>query len=79
MIIIEHGKNQEEYDSRLDSVIKKLGEGGLTFNAKKSQFNTDRLTFVEMVLSMNGISCLYRRESRSCSRSERANDSVRGT
>ena len=55
--IIVHGRNQEEHDARLEGVIKRLGECGLTLNAEKSQFNMDRLTFVGMVLSRNGISC----------------------
>lgn len=44
--IIVHGKNQEEHDTRLENVVKRLGECGLTLNAEKSQFNIDRLTFV---------------------------------
>ena len=55
--IIVHGKNQEEHDARLQSVIKRLGECGLTLNVEKSQFNMDRLTFIGMVLSRNSISC----------------------
>ena len=39
------------------SVIKRLGERGLTLNAAKCQFSMDKLTFVRMVLSGNGISC----------------------
>ena len=55
--IIVHGKNQEEHDARLGSVIKRLGECGLTLNEEKSQFNMDCLTFVGIVLFRNGISC----------------------
>ena len=55
--IIVHGKDQEEHDSRLEKVVKRLGECGLTLNAAKCQFNMDTLTLVEMVLSGNGISC----------------------
>ena len=54
--IIVDGKNQEEHDARLESV-KRLGKCGLTLNEEKSQFNMDRLTFVVMDLSRNGISC----------------------
>ena len=55
--IIVHGKDQEEHDSRLERVVKRLEERGLTFNAEKCQFSMDKLTFVGMVLSGNGISC----------------------
>lgn len=55
--IIVHGKDQAEHDARLEMVIKRLGERGLTLNAAKCQFSMDTLTFVGMVLSGNGISC----------------------
>jgi len=41
--IIVHGKDQEEHDSRLEKVIQRLGERGLTLNAEKSQFSMDKL------------------------------------
>lgn len=41
----------------MERVIKRLGERGLTLNATKCQFSMDKLTFVGMVLSGNGISC----------------------
>ena len=49
--------DQAEHDARLETVIKRLGERGLTINAAKCQFSMDKLTFVGMVLSANGISC----------------------
>ena len=55
--IIVYGKDKEEHDARLERVIKRLGERGLTLNAAKCQFSMDKLTFVGMVLSGNGISC----------------------
>ena len=55
--IIVHGKNEEEQDAHLRRVMKRLRESGLTLNATKCQFSMDKLTFVGMVLSGNGISC----------------------
>ena len=55
--IIVHGKDKKENDVRLERVIKRLGERGLTLNATKCQFSVEKLTFVGMVLSGNGISC----------------------
>ena len=55
--IIVHGRNQEEHDTRLEKVVRRLGECGLTLNAEKCQFSMDELTFVGMVLSGRGISC----------------------
>ena len=53
---IVHGKDQAEHDARLETVIERLGERGLTINAAKCQFSMDKLIFVGMVLSANGIS-----------------------
>ena len=55
--IIVHGKDQAEHNANLELVIRRLGERGLTLNAAKCQFSMDKLTFVGMVLSANGISC----------------------
>ena len=55
--IIVHGKDQEEHNLRLEKVIMRLEERGLTVNAEKCQFSMDKLTFFGMVLSGNGISC----------------------
>ena len=55
--IIVHGKDQAEHDANLELVIKRLGERGLILNAAKCQLSMDKLTFVGMVLSANGISC----------------------
>ena len=30
--VLAHGKNQEEYDERLEAVLKRLVEAGVTFN-----------------------------------------------
>ena len=55
--IIVHAKDQPEHDANLELVIKRLGERGLTLNAAKCQFSMDKLTFVGMLLSANGITC----------------------
>ena len=47
----------DKHDANLELVIKRLGERGLTLNGAKCQFSMDKLTFVWMVLSANGISC----------------------
>ena len=55
--IIVHGKDQAKHDANLELMSKRLGERGLTLNAAKCQFSMDKLPFVGMVLSANGISC----------------------
>lgn len=52
-----HGREQAEHDARLELVIKRLGERGLILNAAKCQFSIEKVTFVGMILSANGISC----------------------
>ena len=41
----------------MERVVKRLEKRGLTLNAGKCQFSMNKLTFVGMVLSGNGISC----------------------
>ena len=55
--IIVHGKDKKEHDARLERVIKRPGERGLTVKETKCQFSMDKLTFVGMILSGNEISC----------------------
>ena len=55
--IIVHGKDHAEHGARLELVIKRLRERELTLNAAKCHLSMDKLAFVGMVLSTNGISC----------------------
>ena len=53
--IIVHGKGQVQHDERLEMVIKRLNDCGLTLNSTKCQFNMDELTFMGLVLSARGV------------------------
>ena len=53
--IIVHAATQEEHDERLNSVLKRLEENGLTLNPDKCQFNMPKLTFMGLLLSERGI------------------------
>jgi hypothetical protein len=53
--IIVHGPDQEAHDSRLNAVMKRLQDCGLTLNGDKCQYNMDRLVFMGMLLSEKGI------------------------
>lgn len=46
--VLVHGKNQEEYDERLEAVLKRLVEAGVTFNL-------DYCNFLRHVISSRGI------------------------
>ena len=53
--IVVHGPDTETHNRRLHQTIERLQECGLTLNAEKSLFNTDRLVFMGMLLSEKGI------------------------
>ena len=53
--VLIHGKDQEEHDSRLEAVLKRLEEAGGTLNLEKCLFSTDRVHFLGHILSSQGI------------------------
>ena len=53
--IVVHGPYTETHNRRLHQTIERLQECGLTLNAEKCLFNTDRLVFMGMLLSEKGI------------------------
>ena len=53
--IAVHGPDTETHNRRLHQTIERLQECGLTLNAEKCLFNTDRLVFMGMLLSEKGI------------------------
>ena len=53
--IIVHGSSYEEHDERLDKVLQRLSEKGLTLNFNKCVFRMTKLIFVGHVLSAKGV------------------------
>ena len=53
--IVVHGPDTETHNRRLHQTIERLQECGLTLNAEKCLFNTDKLVFMGMLLSEKGI------------------------
>ena len=53
--IVLHGPDTETHNRRLRQTIERLQECGLTLNAEKCLFNTDRLVVMGMLLSEKGI------------------------
>ena len=49
--IIAHGPDTETHNRRLHQTIERLQGRGLTLNAEKFLFNTDRLVFMGMPFS----------------------------
>ena len=54
--ILVFGKSQSEHDTNLNAVLKRLKENGLTLNAKKCEFNTEKIFFFGHIFSKNGLS-----------------------
>ena len=53
--IIVYGPDTDEHDRRLEQVLIRLKEKGLTLNKKKCVFHMPKLTFMGLVLSQRGI------------------------
>lgn len=54
--ILVHGKNEREHDNRLEKVMKRIEEAGMTLNRKKCQFRVKQLIFLGHQISGKGIS-----------------------
>lgn len=54
--ILVSGKDKEEHDSRLHTVLQKLEAEGVTLNKEKCQFACTRIVFLDHVIDANGIS-----------------------
>ena len=53
--VIVHGCGIEQHDKNLLAVLNRLGQCGLTLNARKCQFRLLKLTFFGHDLSKNGV------------------------
>ena len=65
--IVVYAENREKHDAALRKVLERLQESGLTLNAKKCIFRTNRISFFGVVFGENGISP-DPSESQSCTR-----------
>ena len=53
--VLVHGRNREEHEERLETLIKRLVEAGVTLNLDKCKFSTDKIKFLGHVISSRGI------------------------
>jgi hypothetical protein len=53
--LVVHGQSMEEHDARLNKVMERLREKGLTLNPDKCQFRIPKIEFMGHVLSEKGI------------------------
>ena len=53
--ILVHGKTQEEHDSRLHEVLRRMQRSGLTLNKEKCFFSLPEVKFLGQVIDSEGI------------------------
>ena len=53
--ILVYGREQEEHDSRLMAVLKRLKQEGVTLNKDKCSFSADRVTFLGHIIDQVGV------------------------
>ena len=56
LMILIFGKDQNEHNRRLQAVLKKIQESGITLNKDKCEFSKNRLLFLGHIIDSNGIS-----------------------
>ena len=54
--VIVHGKTKQEHDERLQCVLQRFEEKGLTLNPEKCEFARDQVHFMVHIISPAGIS-----------------------
>ncbi|XP_064486178.1 uncharacterized protein K02A2.6-like [Ornithodoros turicata] len=54
--ILVYGSNRKEHDKRLDAVLRRLSDAGVTLNKEKCEFGKQRIQFLGHILSPGGIS-----------------------
>ena len=53
--VLFHRRDQEEHDKKLEAVLMRLLEAGVTLNLAKCEFSTNRVKFLGHVISSSGI------------------------
>ena len=53
--VLVHGKDQEQHNSRLEAVLKRLEDAGVKLNLEKCQFTTHRVNFLGHIISSQSI------------------------
>ena len=53
--ILVFGRDQAEHNARLEAVLRRIEEAGVTLNPEKCEFSKDKLTFLGHVINSNGI------------------------
>ena len=54
--IVVYGCTEDDHDSRLDIVMKKLSSAGITLNKEKCPFKQSEISFLGKIIDANGVS-----------------------
>ena len=53
--ILVYGKDQEEHDERLEKLLTRIEEAGMTLNVSKCEFSKNDVTFLGHVIDATGV------------------------
>jgi hypothetical protein len=53
--VLVHGMNQNLHDTRLEAILQKLKETGITLNAEKCEFSRNKVKFIGHIIDADGI------------------------
>ena len=53
--VLVYGKDQEEYDKRLEAVLQRIQSAGVTHNPEKCEFSKDQLKFLGHIIDKDGV------------------------
>jgi predicted HAD superfamily phosphohydrolase YqeG len=48
--VLVHGMNQNLHDTRLEAILQKLKETGITLNAEKCEFSRNKVKFIGHIM-----------------------------
>ena len=51
--VLVYGKSQSEHDERLEAVLKRIEECGMTLNSEKCEFSKTRVKFLGHIIDQN--------------------------
>ena len=53
--VLVHGMNQNLHDTRLEAILQKLKETGITLNAEKCEFSRNKVKCIGHIIDADGI------------------------
>ena len=53
--VLVYGKSQSEHDERLEAVLKRIEECGMTLNSEKCEFSKTQVKFLGHIIDQNGV------------------------